>query len=99
MDIRSCLIILMTYLGIKFLDKFVEDNMPNLHYKRIIKVWNNIKLPVFLTTYIGILYVGVKIFGNKQMEKNLNNAMLVAAIAIIADKFIRKNAKDISLGE
>ncbi|MGC4100860.1 hypothetical protein [Ferruginibacter sp.] len=99
MDIKSCLAFLMAYLGLKFVDKFVEDNIPNLHYKRIIKTWNNIKLPLFLTAYIGFLYVIVKVLGNKQMEKNLNNALLVAALAIIADKVIGKNIKEVSLRE
>ena len=99
MDIKTYITLLMTYLGLKFLDKFIEDNIPSLHYKRIIKAWNNIKLPVVLTAYIGILYVVVKVSGNKQMEKNLNNAMLVAALAIIADKLIGKKVKEISLGE
>ncbi|NOT91986.1 hypothetical protein [Ferruginibacter sp.] len=96
MDIKNCLTVLIAYLGLKFIDKFVEDNLPNLHYKRIIKAWNNIKLPVFLTAYIGFLYIVVKVLGNKQFERNFNNAVLVAALAIIADRVMRKKVKEVN---
>ena len=30
--------IIVVYLGLKLIDKFVEDNIPNLHYKTLFKV-------------------------------------------------------------
>ncbi|MFN8250245.1 MAG: hypothetical protein U0V75_00080 [Ferruginibacter sp.] len=99
MDIKDIIGCVTLYLGVKFIDKCIEDNIPNLHYKRLIHAWKRIQLPVFLLSYIGCLYVIVKVTGDKQLEKNFNTAVLVAALAIVADQILQKSGNQVSLGK
>jgi hypothetical protein len=86
MTIKDVILIILSYCGLKFVDKLIEDNLPNLHYKNIIKFYYNYVVPLILTCYMGIIYLQLKISTDKQVQKNLENVLILIAAAIILEK-------------
>ncbi len=77
------------FLSLIFATKLVEDNLPNLHYKKILDFF----APVILLAYIGLLSIVVKITNNPQQKKNLLILTTLAAVSIILAKTIEQHKK------
>ena len=84
---------ILVFLAGVFCGKLIEDNLPNLHYKNLIIGFHNYVVPLILMAYIGFLYLQVKIFGNKEDEKNLQNGLIVVAVALILQQALKQNKK------
>jgi len=91
MSVKDIILTILCYCGLKFVDKFIEDNLPNLHYKNLINGFYNYVVPLILMAYIGFLYLQVKAFGNKEDEKNLQNGLIVVAVALILQQALKQN--------
>lgn len=72
-----------TYFGIKVFDKLIEDNLPSLHYKNLLRFWNKYATPVVILAYIGWLSILTKLSNDKQLRKSYETALAIAAISII----------------
>jgi branched-subunit amino acid permease len=72
-----------------FCVKLVEDNLPNLHYKKLIAFF----APVLLLVYILFLAVVVKIINSPQQKKTLLTLMTLVAVSIILAKNIEQQKK------
>lgn len=82
MTIKDVILTILCYCGLRFVDKLIEDNLPNLHYKNIVKVYYNYVVPFILIGYMGVVVMQVKVFGNKEDQKNLQNTLILIAVAI-----------------
>ena len=85
MNIKNLIILLGTYPSIKFIDKLIEDNLPNLHYRNLKK---------YIVALVALIVVGYfmtmyKITGNEEYKKSL----LILAVAVIAVPFLQENIK------
>lgn len=72
-----------------FCVKLIEDNLPNLHYKKVL----NFFAPLLLLVYIGLLAVLVKITNNPQQKKTLLTLTTLLAVGIILTKVIEQQKK------
>lgn len=72
-----------------FCVKLIEDNLPNLHYKKILDFF----APVILLAYIGLLSIIVKITNSPQLKKTLLTLLALVAVSIILTKAIEQNKK------
>lgn len=75
------------FLSLIFATKLVEDNLPNLHYKKLFDFF----APVILLAYIGLLSIIVKITNNPQLKKTLLTLMALIAVTILLTNTIEQN--------
>ncbi len=68
--------------------KLIEDNLPNLHYKKLAAGFEKHIAPFLLTAYMGILYLAAKITRNKDVQKNYTEVLAFLTIAFILAKVI-----------
>jgi hypothetical protein len=80
---------ILNFILAVFFVKLIEDNLPNLHYKKIL----DFLAPVFLLAYIGMLAVVVKITNNPQQKKTLLTLTTLIAVSIILTKAIEQQKK------
>jgi len=82
---------ILIFLACIFATKLIEDNLPNLHYKNIIKGFEKYILPYLLMAYLGFLYLQVKIYRDKELEKNYTHTLLIITVVIIAAQALNKH--------
>jgi hypothetical protein len=82
-NLKETILIILSYCGLRFVDKLIQDNLPDLHYKKLLKRIYYYIIPLLLTAYMGFLYLQVKVFGNKEEKNNLNNVLIVLTVTII----------------
>jgi hypothetical protein len=88
MNIKETIWVFLSYFAFKLVDKLVEDNLPNLHYKKIYKLIEQRLFPLFLLGYINILYLYIFITKDAEAKKNLEFKITIIVIALILDKVI-----------
>ena len=89
MSFKDIISVISCYFLLKVADKFIEDNLPNLHYKKLLDFF----APLLLLGYIGLLSILVKITNNPQQKKNLLILTTLAAVSIILAKTIEQHKK------
>ncbi len=89
MSLKDFILLILSYCGFRFVDKLIEDNLPNLHYKNLINGYYNYVVPFILTCYMGFIYLQLKISTDKQEQKNLENALILIAAAIIVQQALK----------
>jgi hypothetical protein len=89
-NMKEYISIIAIYISLKVIDKFIEDNLPNLHYKQIIKFWNTHISSHILLSYAGYLFVSMKLSSNKQSKKEYENAIIDVILILIANEVLRK---------
>lgn len=92
MNIKDYPSIILGFIGLTFLGKLIEDNIPNLNYKKIIKFLKRHYIPILLMSYLGLLYIALKVTGSKQLKTSYSNVLLVVVLAIAVDKLIKRNS-------
>jgi ABC-type uncharacterized transport system permease subunit len=91
MSFKYIIAMIGSYIALKIADKFIKDNLPDLHYKNLIRLFNQYVVPFLLLAYIGYLYVIANITNDPKLKKQLFN-LLVAVVAIAAiDKIKQQN--------
>lgn len=91
MSLKDFILLILSYCGLKIVDKLVEDNLPNLYYKNLINGYYNYVVPFILTSYMGFIYLQLKISTDKQEQKNLENTLILIAAAIIIQQALKNN--------
>ena len=71
-----------------FAGKLIEDNVPNLHYKKLITGFEKHIAPLLLTAYLGLLYTVAKLTRNPQAKKNYTTLLALLALVIILSKVV-----------
>jgi hypothetical protein len=66
--------IILIYLGYKLIDKFIEDNLPNLHYKRLFN---------FVLCYIFRGYISITGLRNSLFKKPASKEYIAFLTAIV----------------
>jgi uncharacterized membrane protein len=83
---------ILLFIGLIIFTKLVEDNLPNMHYEKIIDFF----APVILLAYIGVLSIVVKITNNPKQKKTLLGLLTLVAVCIIVTKAIEQHKKQAS---
>jgi hypothetical protein len=79
----------INFILLVFLVKLIEDNLPDLHYKKIL----NFFAPFILLAYIGYLSIIVKITKDSQQKKNFLVLLSIVAVNVILDKGLKRDKK------
>jgi len=80
---------ILTFILLIFATKLIEDNLPNLNYKKLLDFF----APVFLLAYIGLLAILVKITNGSQQKKTLLTLTTLVAVSIILAKKVEQDKK------
>jgi hypothetical protein len=86
MSFKDIILIILSYCGLKFADKFIEDNIPNLHYKKLISAFNKQAVPLFAIAYLGWLSLNVKITRSPQLKKEYFELLVILVTIILLNK-------------
>lgn len=73
--------------------KLIEDNLPNLHYKNLYKGFEGYVAPMFLFSYIGYLYIIVKLTKDAEAKKNLDYIITITAADMGITKMMGNNKR------
>jgi hypothetical protein len=88
---------IILFLSMIFVTKLVDDNLPNLHRKNIIKAFDKYITPFILLAYIGFLAVMVKFTKDTEQKKLLLTLTAVVAVAIVIGKALQQEKKQVTV--
>lgn len=74
------------FITLIFAGKLVEDNLPDLHYKKLIAAFNKHVIPFLAVAYLNYLALTVKITRSPQVKKEYFELLLVLTITILLSK-------------
>lgn len=84
-------------LGLLFLvelfKKFIKDNLPDLHYKNIFKMFTRYVMPIFVIALVGLAYLTAVITRNQQTKKIIVMLIIAFPIAIAASHYMQQKDK------
>lgn len=73
--------------------KLIEDNLPNLHYKKLIAAFNKHVGPFLLIAALGYCSILAKISKDKEIQKTYMILLTVIVATIALQKIIEQNKK------
>ena len=75
--------------------KLIQDNLPNMHYKHLYKLYKKTIQPLFVIGYLGLLFTVIKLTKNPEQQKQLNMIFTtVLVVCIIATVLQQKKIKE-----
>jgi hypothetical protein len=88
---------IILFLSLIFVTKLVDDNLPNLHRKNIIKAFDKHITPFILLAYIGLLTVMVKFTKDPEQKKLLLTLTAVVAVGMVIGKALQQEKKQVAV--
>lgn len=81
-------------LGIKIGDKLIKDNLPNLHYKNVIKGFEKYVLPILFVLILLGFYGFALVTKNHEAKKNILLGLCVFTVALGIMHFMEKRQSE-----
>lgn len=81
-------------LGVKIGDKFIKDNLPDLHYKKVTKGFEKYVLPTLFLLILFGFYGFALVTKNHEAKKNILLGLCVFTVAVGAIHFIEKRQSE-----
>jgi len=80
---RDTIIFILLAIG----GKFIQDNLPDMHYKKIYRFYQKTIQPLLIVGYLGLLFVIMKFTKSPEQQKQINiiitTVLVVCVIAIV----------------
>lgn len=77
--------------------KLINDNLPDMHYRKIYKFCQKAIQPILVVGYLGLLFIAIRLTKNAEDQKQLYTIYTtVLVICVVALVLAQKKTKDLA---